>query len=215
MAGHSHWAGIKHKKAAIDNKRGKVWSKLAKAIIVAAKTGGGDPDPPVPCDVLECDDGHPCTEDVCTPEGACAHLPASGCGDGTCGDPLSFTLGPEQPQVEVSVPATQLTPTTFPDLCYPPPGSAEHIVSINVTEPGQLAMLVENDELGVDQHQLSVRLNCDPTTPLYSPCAGPGLLGAVDVGEYLIVVQQWLPLEAAIENQGWDFSWSVEWLPLE
>ncbi len=44
MAGHSHWAGIKHKKALVDAKRGKVWSKLAKAIIVAAKTGGGDPD---------------------------------------------------------------------------------------------------------------------------------------------------------------------------
>jgi YebC/PmpR family DNA-binding regulatory protein len=43
MAGHSHWAGIKHKKALIDNKRGKLWSKLAKAIIVAAKHGGGDP----------------------------------------------------------------------------------------------------------------------------------------------------------------------------
>ena len=44
MAGHSHWAGIKHKKAAIDNKRGKLWSKLSKAIIIAAKMGGGDPD---------------------------------------------------------------------------------------------------------------------------------------------------------------------------
>ena len=43
MAGHSHWAGIKHKKALIDNKRGKLWSKLSKAIIVAARTGGGDP----------------------------------------------------------------------------------------------------------------------------------------------------------------------------
>ncbi len=43
MAGHSHWAGIKHKKALVDAKRGKMWSKLAKAIIVAAKTGGGDP----------------------------------------------------------------------------------------------------------------------------------------------------------------------------
>ncbi|QDT00459.1 YebC/PmpR family DNA-binding transcriptional regulator [Adhaeretor mobilis] len=42
MAGHSHWAGIKHKKAAIDNKRGKVWSKLSKAIIIAARDGGGD-----------------------------------------------------------------------------------------------------------------------------------------------------------------------------
>lgn len=44
MAGHSHWAGIKHKKALIDAKRGKMWSKLSKAIIVAAKMGGGDPD---------------------------------------------------------------------------------------------------------------------------------------------------------------------------
>ena len=44
MSGHSHWAGIKHKKALVDAKRGKVWSKMAKAIIVAAKTGGGDPD---------------------------------------------------------------------------------------------------------------------------------------------------------------------------
>ena len=43
MAGHSHWANIAHKKSLIDAKRGKVWSKLAKAIIVAAK-GGGDPD---------------------------------------------------------------------------------------------------------------------------------------------------------------------------
>jgi len=44
MAGHSHWAGIKHKKALVDNKRGKLWSKLSKAIIVAARIGGGDPD---------------------------------------------------------------------------------------------------------------------------------------------------------------------------
>jgi YebC/PmpR family DNA-binding regulatory protein len=44
MAGHSHWAGIKHKKALIDNKRGKLWSKLSKTIIVAAKLGGGDPE---------------------------------------------------------------------------------------------------------------------------------------------------------------------------
>ena len=44
MAGHSHWAGIKHKKALIDNKRGKLWSKISKALMVAAKLGGGDPD---------------------------------------------------------------------------------------------------------------------------------------------------------------------------
>jgi YebC/PmpR family DNA-binding regulatory protein len=44
MSGHSHWAGIKHKKALVDAKRGKLWSRLAKAIILAAKVGGGDPD---------------------------------------------------------------------------------------------------------------------------------------------------------------------------
>ena len=43
MSGHSHWAGIKYKKAAADAKRGKVWSKIARMIIVAAKSGGGDP----------------------------------------------------------------------------------------------------------------------------------------------------------------------------
>ncbi len=43
MAGHSHWANIAHKKSVIDAKRGKLWSKLSKAIIVAARDGGGDP----------------------------------------------------------------------------------------------------------------------------------------------------------------------------
>lgn len=42
MAGHSKWSNIKHKKAATDHKRGKVWSKCARAIIVAAKIGGAD-----------------------------------------------------------------------------------------------------------------------------------------------------------------------------
>jgi YebC/PmpR family DNA-binding regulatory protein len=44
VAGHSHWANIARKKSLIDAKRGKLWSKLAKAIIVAAKHGGADPD---------------------------------------------------------------------------------------------------------------------------------------------------------------------------
>jgi YebC/PmpR family DNA-binding regulatory protein len=44
MAGHSAWKNIKHKKAAADARRGKAWSKCARAIIVAAKNGGGDPD---------------------------------------------------------------------------------------------------------------------------------------------------------------------------
>ena len=42
MAGHSHWAKIKRAKGANDAKRGKVWSKIARKIIIAAR-GGGDP----------------------------------------------------------------------------------------------------------------------------------------------------------------------------
>src|SRR3984957_13573569 len=44
MSGHSKWATIKHKKGALDAKRGKIFTRLIKEIIVAAKAGGGDPD---------------------------------------------------------------------------------------------------------------------------------------------------------------------------
>src|SRR5712691_7224663 len=44
MSGHSHWATIKHKKGATDAKRGKLFSKLSRAIIIAARHGGGDPE---------------------------------------------------------------------------------------------------------------------------------------------------------------------------
>jgi YebC/PmpR family DNA-binding regulatory protein len=44
MAGHSKWANIKHKKAATDAKRGKVWTRLIKEITVAARMGGADVD---------------------------------------------------------------------------------------------------------------------------------------------------------------------------
>lgn len=44
MAGHSKWANIKHKKAAADAKKGKVFTRLIKEITVAARLGGGDPD---------------------------------------------------------------------------------------------------------------------------------------------------------------------------
>jgi YebC/PmpR family DNA-binding regulatory protein len=42
MSGHSKWASIKHKKAIVDSKRGKLFTKLARAVTVAAKEGGGD-----------------------------------------------------------------------------------------------------------------------------------------------------------------------------
>ena len=44
MSGHSKWATTKHKKAAIDAKRGKLFAKLIKNIEIAARQGGGDPD---------------------------------------------------------------------------------------------------------------------------------------------------------------------------
>ena len=44
MAGHSKWANIQHRKGRVDAQRGKMWTKLSKAIIVAAQTGGPDPD---------------------------------------------------------------------------------------------------------------------------------------------------------------------------
>jgi YebC/PmpR family DNA-binding regulatory protein len=44
MSGHSKWASIKHKKAIVDSRRGAQFSKLARAITVAARDGGGDPD---------------------------------------------------------------------------------------------------------------------------------------------------------------------------
>ncbi|MBZ0172294.1 MAG: YebC/PmpR family DNA-binding transcriptional regulator, partial [Phycisphaerales bacterium] len=43
MAGHSKWANIKHRKAAVDKKRGKIWSKCSRAIMAAARQGGPDP----------------------------------------------------------------------------------------------------------------------------------------------------------------------------
>ena len=44
MSGHSKWATIKHKKGALDAKRGKIFTRLIKEISIAAKAGGGDPD---------------------------------------------------------------------------------------------------------------------------------------------------------------------------
>ncbi|MCG3203465.1 MAG: putative transcriptional regulatory protein [Elusimicrobia bacterium] len=44
MSGHSRWAGIKHKKAIIDSKRGKVFTRIAREITIAAKQGGGKPE---------------------------------------------------------------------------------------------------------------------------------------------------------------------------
>ena len=44
MGGHSHWAGIKHKKALVDAKKGKIFTKILREITIAAKMSGGNPD---------------------------------------------------------------------------------------------------------------------------------------------------------------------------
>ena len=44
MSGHSHWSSIKHKKGIADARRGKLFSKLARLIMTAARQGGGNPD---------------------------------------------------------------------------------------------------------------------------------------------------------------------------
>lgn len=44
MSGHSKWAQVKHKKAVVDARKGKIFSKIAKEIAIAARLGGGDPD---------------------------------------------------------------------------------------------------------------------------------------------------------------------------
>ncbi len=44
MAGHNKWSKIRHRKAVVDKRRGKVWTKISKALIVAARTGGPDPE---------------------------------------------------------------------------------------------------------------------------------------------------------------------------
>ena len=45
MSGHSKWKTIKHKKGILDAKRGKAFTKLIKEITIAARVGGGDPEP--------------------------------------------------------------------------------------------------------------------------------------------------------------------------
>ncbi|MEC9071018.1 MAG: hypothetical protein VX938_01505, partial [Myxococcota bacterium] len=188
----------------------------------SSEDGGGDdgdgtttPSPPQPCPPDVCDDGHFCTEGLCEEDGGCVYVASPACGAGTCSDPLAFSVGPGQPTVELTVDATTLTPTTFPDLCNPPPGAVEHTLAITLTSPGDLSLLVANDASGPDQHEISVRLGCAAESTLVSPCAGPGLLGTLEAGTYLVVLQQWLPPEAAIQNQTWDFTWSIQWSPPE
>jgi YebC/PmpR family DNA-binding regulatory protein len=87
MAGHSKWAGIKHKKAIVDSRRGKLFTKLARAITVAAREGGGDPDgnPALALAVQR-------AKDASMPKDNIERAIAKGTGEGTDADALEAVL---------------------------------------------------------------------------------------------------------------------------
>src|SRR5690349_20125136 len=87
MAGHSKWAGIKHKKAIVDARRGKLFTKLARAITVAAKEGGGDPDgnPALALAIQK-------AKDASMPKDNIEHAIAKGIGEGADADALEAVL---------------------------------------------------------------------------------------------------------------------------
>src|ERR1700760_2267408 len=87
MAGHSKWAGIKHKKAIVDARRGKLFTKLARAITVAAKEGGGDIDgnPSLALAVQK-------AKDASMPKDNIERAIAKGTGEGSDADALETVL---------------------------------------------------------------------------------------------------------------------------
>jgi YebC/PmpR family DNA-binding regulatory protein len=87
MAGHSKWAGIKHKKAIVDARRGKLFTKLARAITVAAREGGGDTDanPALALAVQR-------AKDASMPKDNIERAIAKGTGEGTDVDALQAVL---------------------------------------------------------------------------------------------------------------------------
>jgi YebC/PmpR family DNA-binding regulatory protein len=87
MAGHSKWAGIKHKKAIVDARRGKLFTKLARAITVAAKDGGGDPEgnPPLALAIQK-------ARDASMPKDNIERAIAKGTGEGSDADALEAVL---------------------------------------------------------------------------------------------------------------------------
>jgi YebC/PmpR family DNA-binding regulatory protein len=89
MAGHSKWAKVKHFKGAIDAKRGKIFSKLAKEITVAAKLSGGDPDlnPRLRMVLLKCRAANMPTDNIDR-----AIKKGTGGGEGTTFDDLTYEI---------------------------------------------------------------------------------------------------------------------------
>ena len=89
MAGHSKWAKVKHFKGAIDAKRGKIFSKLAKELTVAAKIGGADPDmnPRLRMVLLKCRSANMPTDNI-----ERAIKKGVGGGEGTSFDDLTYEI---------------------------------------------------------------------------------------------------------------------------
>ena len=87
MAGHSKWAGIKHKKAIVDARRGKLFTKLARHITVAAKEGGGDIEgnPSLALAVQK-------AKDASMPKDNIERAIAKGTGEGADGDAIETVL---------------------------------------------------------------------------------------------------------------------------
>src|SRR4051812_46472140 len=136
MAGHSKWAGIKHKKAIVDARRGKLFTKLARAITVAAKEGGGDPE------------GNPAlglaiqkAKDASMPKDNIERAIAKGTGEGADADALETVLYEGYGPGGVALLVEALT-----DNRNRPGSEARHTFSKhggNLGEPGSVAYLFD------------------------------------------------------------------------
>src|ERR1700736_741670 len=87
MSGHSKWHSIKHKKAVVDARRGQHFTKLARAITIAAREGGGDPDgnPALALAIQK-------AKDASMPKDNIERAIAKGTGEGSDGDQIETVL---------------------------------------------------------------------------------------------------------------------------
>ena len=144
MAGHSKWAGIKHKKAIVDARRGKLFTKLARAITVAAKEGGGDADgnPALALAVQK-------AKDASMPKDNIERAIAKGTGEGADADALEAVMYEGYGPGGVAMLVEALT-----DNRNRTGSEMRHIFSKhggNLGEPGSVAYLF--DKKGVDRRR--------------------------------------------------------------
>jgi YebC/PmpR family DNA-binding regulatory protein len=193
MAGHSKWAGIKHKKAIVDARRGKLFTKLARAITVAAKEGGGDPE------------GNPALQlaiqkakDASMPKDNIERAIAKGTGAGADAEALESVLyegyGPGGVAVLVEA-VTDNRNRTGAEM--------RHVFSKhggNLGEPGSVAYLFDKRGLIVVEAE---RYSEDDLLPAVE--AGAEDIGVDDdVYEILTEPSELTPVRAALEEAGID-----------